>query len=177
MKGTMRITPFLLLAVATALAQAPPEQPKPGPEVRRLRYFVGDWRSEGELKTSPFGPAGKFTGTDHNVMLGDFFVVLHSDARGPMGPMKEIAVMGYDPEEKVYTFHAFSSRGEHETSKGTVKGDTWTWTSESKMKGKTIHGRFTIKELTPRSYTFSEEISTDGGPSTSILEGKATKLK
>ncbi len=64
MKRAVRIAPFLLLAVATALAQAPPEQPKPGPESRRLHYFVGEWRSEAELNPSPFGPAGKFTGTD-----------------------------------------------------------------------------------------------------------------
>ncbi len=177
MKGTLRITTFLLLAVATALAQAPPEQPKPGPESRRLRYFVGDWRSEGELKANPFGPAGKYAGTDHNVMLGDFFVVFHSEATGPMGHEQEVSIMGYDPEEKVYTFQSFTSRGDRETSKGTVTGVTWVWTSESKVKGKTIRGRFTLKEATPRSYTYSYEISTDGGAWTNVMEGKATKVK
>jgi len=125
MKRTVTTT-LLVLAVAAAFAQAPPAQPKPGPEALRLRYFVGDWKSGGELKANPFSPAGKFTSTDHNVMLGDFFVVFHSDGTGPMGHQKEVSVMGYDAEEKVYTFQSFSSMGEHEYSKGTVQGKNWT---------------------------------------------------
>lgn len=177
MRGTLKVMPFLLLAVVSAFAQAPPAQPKPGPEALRLRYFVGDWKSEGELKANPFSPAGKFKGTDHNVMLGNFFMVMHSDGTGPMGHQKELSVMGYDPEEKVYTFHSFTTMGEHESSKGTVQGKDWTWTSDFKMQGKSMKGRFTLKETSPTSYTFREEISTDGRSWTNILEGKATKVK
>jgi len=36
-------------------------------------------------------------------------------------------------------------------------------------------GRMTIREVSPTSYTFSNEISIDGGPWTKIEEGKATK--
>jgi len=45
------------------------------------------------------------------------------------------------------------------------------------MKGKTIKGRFSLKEITLTSYTFSEEISSDGRSWSNILEGKATKVK
>lgn len=36
---------FAFLFAATAWAQA---NPKPGPEVKRLEYFIGTWSSEGD---------------------------------------------------------------------------------------------------------------------------------
>jgi hypothetical protein len=47
-----------------ALAQAPPERPKPGPEHKKLEYFVGTWRTEGEIKPNEFLPAGKIVTTE-----------------------------------------------------------------------------------------------------------------
>lgn len=159
-------------------AQAPPQVPKPGPEHKRLDYFVGKWTSEVEMKQSPFGPAGKFTSTDHNEwMPGGFFLVLHSVGKGAMGEMSELAVMGYDPEEKVYTYHAFNSMGEAEASKGSLEGDTWTWTSESKVEGKPIKTRFTLKEVSPTSYTFKGEIPAGDGGWSTIMEGKSSKMQ
>src|SRR5437868_12756187 len=95
---------FLSVFTLALWAQPQPQLPKPGPEHQRLHYFVGDWETITEAKPSPFGPGGKITAKDHNVMLGDFFVVFHSDSTGPMGQQKTVAVMGYDPKEKVYTY-------------------------------------------------------------------------
>src|SRR5207249_9655068 len=81
---------FLSVFTLALWAQAPPQMPKPGPEHQRLHYFVGDWETITEAKPSPFGPGGKITAKDHNVMLGDFFVVFHSDSTGPMGQQKTV---------------------------------------------------------------------------------------
>jgi len=159
------------------VAQAPP-MPKPGPEHQRFHYFVGEWKNEGTMKASPWGPGGKFTGTDHNSMLGDFFLVLHSEGTSPMGAMKEIAIMGYDAKEKTYTYDGFDNMGEHDTSKGSISGNTWTWVSpEQEMGGKKVKGRFILKEVSSTSYTYSYDTSTDGGEWTNVMEGKATKVK
>jgi len=178
MKRTFNRIWILLVfgAVWAAWAQQPPEMPKPGPEQQRLRYFVGDWRSEGDMKASPFGPGGKFTGTDHSEMLGDFFVVTRSDGSGPMGKMKALATLAYDPKEKVYTYDEYNSMGQHEVSKGTVSGDTWTWTNDTDMGGKVMKGRFILKELSPTSYTFKFDMSEDGNSWTNVMEGKTTKI-
>jgi len=56
-----------------------------------------------------------------------------------------------------------------------VDGDTWTWTNDEKMGGQTIHGRFTVKILTPSSYSFKFEVSSDGATWSTVMEGKATK--
>lgn len=168
----------LFISWSAALAQGPPQMPKPGPEVQRLGYFVGKWKGEGELKPGPYGPGGKFTTSDDNEWFpGGFFLVMHSDAKTPMGDGKSMMVVGYNTEEKGYTFHSIDSMGEAETSKGTVQGDTWTWLGESKMGGKSIKSRFTIKELSPTSYSTKLEMSIDGQSWMTMMEGKASKAK
>jgi len=158
------------------LAQAPP-MPKPAPELQRLKYFVGEWKNEGNMKASPWGPGGKYTGTDHNSMLGEFYLVLHSEGSGPMGAMKDLAVMSFDPKEKVYTYHDYSNMGMEESSKGTVSDKTWTWFSEEDFGGKKVKGRFTLTEVSAASYTYSYDTSDDGKSWNNMMEGKATKVK
>jgi Protein of unknown function (DUF1579) len=178
MKRTATFGSLFLYVFTLALwAQAPPQMPKPGPEHQRLHYFVGDWETITEAKPSPFGPGGKITAKDHNVMLGDFFVVFHSDSTGPMGQQKTVAVMGYDPKEKVYTYDGFTTSGERNKATGTVSGNAWVWTFSGEEQGKSFKGRFNLTEDSPTSYSFSEEMSSDGGPWTKLEEGKATKVK
>ena len=51
-----------------------------------------------------------------------------------------------------------------ESSKGTLSGDTWTWTSSSNYGGMEIQGKMTIKTVTPTSYTMKYEVSTRSHP-------------
>jgi hypothetical protein len=178
MKATITIACLVVtLSCGLLLAQAPPT-PKPTAEHQRLHYFVGEWKTDGSMKPGPWGPGGKFTSTDHNVMLGEFFVVFHSEGTGPMGAFKEVAVMGYDPKETVYTYDGYNSMGEHDLSTGTISGSTWTWVSaEQDMGGKKVRGRFILKEISPTSYTYAYDMSVDAGAWTNIMEGKATKVK
>ncbi len=177
MKRNLAATLIAMLFLSAAVfAQAPPQAPKPAPELERLKYFAGNWTSDSEMKASPFGPAGKFTSNDRDEwMSGGFFLVAHSDFKGAMGPGTELAVMGYNTEDKVYTYDAYNSIGEADHSIGTVSGDTWTWTNDQKMGGKVIKGKFIIKELSPTSYTFKYEMASETGEWSTIMEGKATK--
>ncbi len=169
---------LIFVAAGQLLAQAPNAAPKPSEAHKRLQYFVGTWNNRYDMKQSAFGPGGKGTGIDRNELLpGGFFIVTHSSGKGPMGEMKELAVMGYNAEEKAYTYNAFNSFGEAEVFKGAVDGSTWTWTSDMKVEGKMMKGRFTLTEVSPTSYTYSFDTSTDGSTWTNIMEGKATKAK
>ncbi len=159
-----------------ALAQAPPQMPKPGPELKKFDYFVGKWTGKGESKESPFGPAGKFTYSERNEWFpGGFFLVSHSEYKGPMGAGKGLAFMGYAPEEKTYTYNAIDSMGFAVSAKGELEGNTWIWLSESKMGGKLVKSRFTINEVSPTSQTFKFEMADEKGAWQVITEGKATK--
>ncbi|MGI8785996.1 MAG: DUF1579 family protein [Acidobacteriota bacterium] len=171
---TIAVLLVFVVALSGLLAQ---EMPKPGPEHKRLGYFIGTWNVEADMKPSPFGPAGKFTATDRVEWLaGGFFAVLHSEMTTPMGPMFGLAVFSYNAEEKVYRYHAFNSMGMFEDSRGTVSGGTWNWTSEGKVGAKLIKSRFTLKEVSPTSYTYYWATE-DGNKWTTIMEGKATKAK
>lgn len=165
----------LLLGFAL-LAQAQTETPKPAPELRKLDYFAGTWVAEGELKPGPLGPGGKFTGTNRvQWMDGGFFLVTHSEFDGAMGKGSETAYLGYDNNDKMYTYDSFNTLGEADHAKGTVDGDTWTWQSETRMGPQTMKGRLTIKMLSATSYHFKFEISPDGAAWSAVLEGMDTK--
>lgn len=166
--------------VSTSLAAQSPQPAKPGPEHQKLGYFVGKWTSEGDMKPSPFGPGGKMTMTDTCEWLeGKFAVVCHSQGKGPMGAVKSVGIMGYSPEEKVYTYYSADSTGMTMTTvpRGTVQGETWTYTDESMMGGQKVKSRFTMVTQSPTAYTFKFETQGADGKWMSVMEGKATKTK
>ena len=71
-------------AGASVVAAQAPAAPKPGPEHARLAYFVGKWKTEGEMKPGPMGPGGKMSGTDTCEWYdGHFSVVCRSEGTGP----------------------------------------------------------------------------------------------
>jgi hypothetical protein len=176
MKTTGMILTACLLISAPALAQM--DMPKPGPEHKKLDMFVGSWALDGDMKASPMGPGGKMTESEKCAwMEGGFFVVCHSDFKSSMGDGTGISVMGYSADDKAYTYREFNSWGEFDDSKGSVDGDTWTWTSDEKMGPNTMKGRFTMKITSPTSYNFMFEMSQDGTKWTTVMDGKATKEK
>jgi hypothetical protein len=160
-----------------AAAQAP-EAPQPGPEHQRLAYFVGKWKAEGVVKPGPMGPGGKFTSSDNCEWFeGRYSVICHSEGKMPMGQSKSIGILGYNTEEKVYTYYGIdnSSMTMASIPKGTVKGDTWTYTDEGTMGGKKMKSRVTIKELSPTEYTFRMEMQGPDGKWAPMMESKNTK--
>jgi Protein of unknown function (DUF1579) len=176
--ATVTISIFACAMLVSLFAQNPPPAPTPGPEVKKLDYFAGNWKIEGEAKPGPMGAGGKFSGTEHaEWMSGGFFLQSHGTESGAMGSGTSLAVYGYDTNEKVYTFHEFSSTGEFVHAKGTVSGDTWTWTNEDKMEGKTVRGRYTVKVISPASYSAKLELQIEGADWFTAFEAKATKTK
>jgi hypothetical protein len=162
------------LFVAAAMGQM--ETPKPAPELKKLDLFVGTWTLEGTMKPSPMGPGGSMTESEKcEWMDGNFYVVCHADYKSSMGNGTGLSVMGYSSDDKAFTYREFNSLGEFEDSRGTLDGDTWTWTSDEKMGGMTMKGRFTMKMTSATSYTFAYEMSQDGSKWSNMMDGKATK--
>jgi uncharacterized protein DUF1579 len=179
MRKAFALAVVVTMSCAAGLfAQAPPQ--KPGPEHKKLEYFVGKWASTGEIKASPFGPAGKLTSTDAcEWFQGGFAVVCDSQGTMPTGPMKGLAVMGYSADQKMYTYYGLDSSAMSMTSvpKGTVEGDTWTYNDESMMGGQTVTSRFVMKILSPDSYTFKWEAVGPDKKWMTIMDGTATRTK
>lgn len=164
------------VVVATTAQQPPAGPPKPGPEHKRLGYFVGTWNSTADMKESPFGPAGKVNFTEKcSWLAGGFSIICHSTGSGAMGEMKGSAIMSYNAEEKRYEYYAANSFGMIEHSTGAVKGKEWDWNSASTFQGQPVKTRFMIKEESPTEYAFKMEMAVGSAPMSTAMEGKATK--
>lgn len=172
----------VVVSVASAqlvAAQAPPAA-KPGPEHARLGYFVGKWTAEGEVKPGPMGPGGKMTSSDDCEWFeGHFSVICSSEGRTPAGPSKSIGILSYSPEEKVYTYYGVDNTNMTMASvpRGTVRGDTWTYTDAGVMGGQKFNTRVTIKELSPTAYTFRMEMQGPDGKWMPMVESKNSKMQ
>jgi hypothetical protein len=177
MKRIIGSVAICVLLLGVSLQAQDQEPPKPGPEVMRLAYFVGNWKELG--KSTAHGMEGPVSSTQSwEWTAGGFLIEGHSDNKTPAGAFKIMAVLGYDPETKMYTYNVFDSWGEQITAKGTVSGDTWTWTSETMMQGTSMKTRLTEKEVSKTQYTLKYESSTDGGNTwTSDEESTFTKVE
>ena len=146
--------------------------PTPAPELKKLDYFVGDWKAEGHMKPGPMGPGGTMTSTDHyEWQQGKFFVVGHSDFKSSMGDGVELSVLGYDPEKKLYTYRSFNSAGEAESATGTLSGDTWTWNSGDDQKFK---WRYIQKMVSPTAFNVRFE-ALNGSNWATMFDATVTK--
>jgi hypothetical protein len=166
---------FLLL---NSLIFAQVSQSKPGPELKRLDYFVGTWTLEGDFKPGPMGPGGKVIGTDRYEWLeGGFFLVMHSNFKSSEGDGSSLGVMGYNPQDSVYTYDSYASVGDAEHATGTISSDTWIWAAHAKIGRKNTQSRFLMKPMSPTSYSFQYVMSEDGINWTTVMEGIANKVK
>lgn len=179
LKATLAITVLGLAAAPAAAAQAAPPQ-KPSPEHQRLGFFVGRWKAEGEVKPGPMGPGGKITGTDTCEWFeGRFSVICRSEGQGPSGPSRSLGILGYSPEEKVYTYYGVdnSAMTMSTVPKGTVQGKTWTYTDQGTMGGQAFKSRVTIEEESPTAYTFRMEMQGPDGKWIEMMRSRNTKVQ
>lgn len=175
---SLALAACFVVTSGVSLAQAPAEKPAPGPEQKKLGYFVGRWTTAGEMKPNPFMPGGKMTSNDVCEWFdGGFAVVCRSEGKGPMGPTKGLGILGYSTEEKAYTYYGIDNGPMAMSSvpRGTVQSGTWTYDDESKMNGKMVKSRYVIKETSPSSYTFKWELQGEDGAWQTIMEGKSTR--
>lgn len=178
MRQSLVIAVCFSLSSGLALAQGSGEAPKPGPEHKKLGYFVGKWTAESEVKPNPFMPGGKMTSHDSCEWFeGGFAVVCRYEGKGPTGPTKGLGIMGYNADVKAYTYYGLDNGPQIMASvpMGKVEGGAWIYDDESKMGGKTVKSRYTIKEASPTSYTFKWEMLGENGAWQTIMEGKSTK--
>jgi len=168
------LTAVMVLAVV-ALAQE--SAPKPGPELKKLDVLAGSWVLEGDVKPNPMGPGGKMSESEKcDWMEGGFYLTCHVEFKSAnSGSGSALCVFGYSPSDKAYTYREFNSWGEFEDSRGTLDGDSWTWTNDEKMGNTTMKGRFTMKFTSSTSYSFTYEMSADGAKWATVVEGKASK--
>ena len=141
---------------------------------------VAAGQAQPPAKPGPMGPGGKITTTDDCQWFeGKFSVICRTEGTTPNGPTRSIGILGYSTEEKVYTYYGVDNSGMTMSSvpKGTIQGDTWTYHDESTMGGQKVKSRVTIKEVSPKSYTFRMEFQGPDGKWVPAMESTNTKVQ
>jgi hypothetical protein len=59
--------------------------------------------------------------------------------------------------------------------KGTVQGDTWTYTDQGTMGGQKMKSRVIIKEISPKEYNFRMDMQGPDGKWVTAMESRNTK--
>jgi hypothetical protein len=160
------------------VALAEEKAPAPGPENGRLAFFVGKWKTTGEMKETPFGPGGKFTATEScEWFSGKFSLVCRSKGKGPTGPTAGLGIMGYNAEEKVYVYYGIDNTPMAMTTvpRGTFADDAWTYEDESKMGGQVVKSRYVMKRTGKGSYTSSWAILGSDGQWKTVMEATSVR--
>ena len=174
-----RIAIIALLLSALALAQAPMQNAAPGLTLQHqaMSFFLGDWTASGTSKISPKSPGAPFTLKEHGEFVtGGYFLETKTSLKGPLGTVNSQRVMGYNVEDKVYTYNVYNSLGEHQVALGHLNGNTWVWNSEEKLNGVVVKGRYTIVENGPNTFTFKSEVADPKGGWATVMEGTATRV-
>jgi hypothetical protein len=167
----------VIAVVVAGLSAQSTALPKPGPEHKKLEAFLGPWTYEGEAKQSPFGPAGKVSGTDvYESGPGGFSLQHHWDEKNPIGGVKGMEMWAYDPSKKTYVCNGVSSAGEMWSCTLNVTGSVWSWLQSGiTFEGKTAWSRGTYTFAGPNVFTIKVDASTDGKTWAPAFEGKWTK--
>jgi hypothetical protein len=147
--------------------------------VRKLGYYLGTWRGEGETKGGPFGPAGKLSSTTTcEWFTGGFQLVCRGEETGPTGERTFLNIRAYDQTAEAYTEYSISSLGETEyATGGSIVENKRIFVLTSDVEGKPLRVRYTEVQVSPTLFTYQAEASIDNAPWTTIAEGEVTKVE
>ena len=166
---------FAVLSISIlipAIRVQTPSRPKHGAEHEKLAYFLGKWVYEENVKPTAYSRSGKYMYTEScEWFAGEFAIVCQSYNQN--GALRALSIMGYDLREKTFTYFQTHTNGESGFSRGTIDGDIWTWTDDSK----TIHGRFIEKTVNSDMATYTYEMARGSEPWIQVTEGKQTRQK
>jgi hypothetical protein len=153
------------------------QPPKPAPEMKELRDFIGTWSTEETVEVSPMMPSGG-TGTGTNTIRlgpGGFSVLMEQNSKSSMGPFRGHGVITWDPNEKVYRFIWVDSMTPGVVIEtGRKEGGNLVYTGETMMMGKKVSIKDVISDRTPTSYTLTSFMN-DGSGEKKVMTIKFTK--
>lgn len=143
------------------------EMPKPGPEMDKLKPFVGSFRVDQHIEATSMNPASLSSGFSHVAEGpgGLSLLIDYTSHSGPMHGMKGHGVLGWDGEAKTYKqFWTDSMAPMMVMSTGGWEGDTFIMRSEGTMMGKAYKEKDTYSGIGAEGFTITIEMSMDGGP-------------
>jgi hypothetical protein len=164
---------------AIAFGQQPNQPAKPGPELKKLAVYVGQWRYEGESKPGPLGPAAKFTGdATGEMILQGFFLEWRWKGQGTTEVTRGVEILSYNPVNKNYSSSSHSDDGSLTSGEYVLGGNTSNFAGKLVVGGRQYGLRATeVFAANLMTITRKEEISVDGKTWIPSADVKFTKLK
>ena len=149
-----------------------------GPELRELDWLVGRWAIEGQSRTaSALGPAGvSMLAMNCRWLVGGTNLFCTVDGMLPGGPYHDVMVHTYDTATR--TFRGFDADSTGMTVPfGLVIGKgSWVYTYDLRIGGKPVRMRMTLFDLSQNGCSYSQAVSTSGGPFVVVSEGTGRRL-
>jgi hypothetical protein len=143
----------------------------PQPIFDFAKYFVGEWKFEWDVPTSPFGEGGLIEGTEIFKAMDQDGRYFESDirAKGPDGPFTTQTVMIYLRDAKVVSRVETDSRKFTLIKSGVVGGDLGGYynihyeSAPFLVNGTTVRLRTTTHLFSPIQFNVRAQISVNGG--------------
>ena len=164
----------LLLAAGFQSLATAARPPKPENELDKLAAFVGHWTLSGELKDATTGkPTMKLSSdlicnwsANHGFLLCDQMIHL------PDATQNDLSVYTYSEKDHAFQFFGIT-RGNKEarTTKLTIDGNLWTYSSSDTTGGKNVQYRTTNRFTTASKVDWRSEYSEDGAHWATTAEG------
>jgi hypothetical protein len=164
---------------AIAFAQQTNQPAKPGPELKKLAVYLGQWKYEAESKAGPLGPADKSTGRATGEMIfRGFFLEWRWKDQGTTSATQGFEFLGYDPVNNNHASSSYADDGSSSSGAYVIEGNMSTFSGKLLIGGKKYDWRATeVFAADLKTFTRKEEISVDGKTWIPSYEAKFTKLK
>jgi hypothetical protein len=164
---------------APAAAPAPPAMPKPGPEVQKLGFLVGDWIHEETFHPGPMGAGGSGKGRSKSAwVLGDHHVYTLYTTNSPYGKLEARAIFGWDAEKKAYRLAWFDNLGSTTHFQGDFDASgALVMNAEYTVQGQPVKERLTVTKGADGKVTFSSAMSGPDGAWKPMMDSVGTPDK
>jgi hypothetical protein len=160
----------MLSCAAGAFAQTPDT-------ARPLGAFVGQWEGGGTFYDTAMSKAGKITSkTDCSWSSSGHYLVCEQSITDDKGTHQQLTVYTPSDDADDFTYYTITGSGTPFTGKVKIAGNTWTYDNKFEQDGKKNEVR-TTNVFSADEETFKTEYSVDGGPWTTMLDGKSRRAK
>ncbi len=152
----------------------------PGPEMDRLRFYIGDWIYTEEYPKSELFPNGGHNTGHWSAQRGpDGLSVVNTFAsHGGGDNYQGMEVMMWDPKAKVYRDNAlWYDSPDRWVFTGNFEGERLAYQGEFDYLGKHVKFRSETQPISGGGFTLTEFASVNGRPEQLLLVGRAEKKK
>lgn len=142
-----------------------------------LAVFLGHWEGGGTFYNSAMSKAGTLTSkTDCAWSPASHYLVCEQTITDERGSHQQLTVYTPSEDGSDYTYYTITGSATPFTGRVKIEGHTWTYDNRFEQDGKKTEVR-TVNVFSDDEEDFKTEFSVDGGPWTTMLQGKSRHTK